>query len=100
VLVSFEFLRWTLGIIGVGCAFMAGRSFVAVRKGWLKTTKLYGWVLRAVVCLSVPVYRFGIDRLFIIFWIASLAAFLAAYWHTAHQKPPEDLSEEIFPHEQ
>ena len=98
--VSFEFLRWTLGIIGLGCAFMAGRSFVAVRKGWQKISKFYGWVIRAFVCLTVPVYRFGVDRLFIIFWCLSAAAFVLAYWHTSHQKPPEDLSHEIFPHEQ
>lgn len=98
--VSFEFLRWTLGIIGVGCALMAGRSFVAVRKGWQKISKLYGWLIRAFVCLTVPVYRFGVDRLFVIFWAASAVAFLAACRHTARQKPPEDLTNEIFPHEQ
>jgi hypothetical protein len=33
-------------------------------------------------------------------WCLSVAAFGVAYWQTMHQKPPEDLSREIFPHEQ
>jgi hypothetical protein len=29
-----EFLRGALGLIGAGCAYMAGRSAAALRKGW------------------------------------------------------------------
>ena len=59
--VSFEFLRGVLGVIGVACAFMAGRSLVAVRKGWQKLGTLYGWIIRAVVCLSAIIFRHPVD---------------------------------------
>jgi hypothetical protein len=98
--VSFEFLRGTLGIIGLGSAYMAGRSLVAVRKGWQKLSQLYGWLIRAFVCLSAIVFRHPVDRMAIGVWCLSVAAFGVAYWQTMHQKPPEDLSREIFPHEQ
>ena len=97
--VSFDFLRGTLGVIGLACAFMAGRSLVGVRKGWLKLSNLYGWLIRAFVCLSAIVFRHPIDGLAIAVWCLALIAFAVAWWQTSHQKPPEDLSHEIFPHE-
>lgn len=97
--VSFEFLRGVLGIVGVGCAFMAGRSLAAVRKGWQKLPKLYAWIIRAVVCLGAIVLRHPLDTIAAGVWAAAAIAFGLAYWQTLHQKPPEDLSREIFPHE-
>jgi hypothetical protein len=96
---SYEFLRGVLGIIGLGCAYMAGRSLAAVRKGWQKISKLYAWILRALVCLAAIVFRHPVDRIATIIWGLAVVAFAAAYWQTTHQKPPEDLSREIFPHE-
>ena len=55
--VSIEFLRGVLGIIALGCAYMAGRSLVAVRKGWQKRSRLYGWVIRTVACLVAVAFR-------------------------------------------
>ena len=97
--VSFEFLRGTLGVIGLGCAYMAGRSAVAVRKGWQKLSTLYGWLIRAFVCLAAIVFRHTIDTMAMAVWGLAAAAFAVAYWQTMHQKPPEDLSRDIFPHE-
>ena len=97
--VSFEFLRGTLGVIGLGCAYMGGRSLAAVRKGWQKLSKLYAWLIRAFVCLTAIVLRHAVDGIAITVWCLSAAAFGIAYWQTMHQKPPEDLSHEIFPHE-
>ena len=97
--VSFEFLRGTLGVIGLGCAYMAGRSLAAVRKGWQKLPKLYGWLIRAFVCLAAIVLRHPLDGIALTVWGLSVAAFGIAYWQTMNQKPPEDLSREIFPHE-
>ena len=94
--VSFEFLRGTLGIIGLGCAYMAGRSLVFVRKGWLKLSKLYAWLLRAFVCLSVIIFRHPVDTVAIVVWALSAVAFAIAYWQASHQKPPEDLSHQMF----
>jgi hypothetical protein len=33
-------------------------------------------------------------------WCLSGAAAALAYWTALHQKPPEDLTSQIFPHEQ
>src|SRR5437879_5875280 len=97
--VNFEFLRGTLGIIGLACAYMAGRSLVAVRKGWQKLSQLYGWLIRAFVCLSAIVFRHPIDTIAIAIWSLSVVAFAVAWWQTSRQKPPEDLSRNLFPHE-
>src|SRR5262245_18590183 len=94
--VSFEFLRGTLGVIGLGCAYMAGRSLAAVRQGWQKISKLYGWVIRAAVCLTAIVFRQSVDNIAFAVWCLSAVAFGVAYWHTMHQKPPEDLSRQMF----
>jgi len=98
--VSYEFLRGTLGVIGLGCAYMAGRSLLAVRKGWQKVSKLYGWLIRAFVCLSAIVFRHAVDSIAIGIWCLAAVAFAVAYWQASHQKPPEDLTGQIFPHEQ
>jgi len=95
--VSFEFLRGVLGVVGGACAFMAGRSLVAVRKGWQKVGSLYAWIIRALVCLSAIVFRHPVDNTAIVLWIMSAALFAAAIWQTSHRKPPEDFSRQIFP---
>jgi len=97
--VSFEFLRGVLGIVGVACAYMAGRSLLAVRRGWHKPSTLYGWILRTAVCLGAIVFRYPVDGVAIIIWALSALAFGAGYWQAMHRKPPEDLSHDIFPHE-
>ena len=97
--VSYEFLRGVLGIIGLGCAYMAGRSVVAVRKGWQKLSHLYGWILRAIVCLAAIVFRHPVDAIAVAIWALAALAFAAGYWQMLHHKPPEDLSHDIFPHE-
>ena len=90
--VSLEFLRGVLGVIGVGCAFMAGRSLVAVRQGWQKHGALYGWLIRAAVCLSAIVFRHAVDKTAFVLWAMAAALFAAAIWQTSRRKPPEDLA--------
>src|SRR4051794_40803705 len=97
--VSYEFLRGVLGIIGLGCAYMAGRSLLAVRRRWHKLSTLYAWILRAFVCLGAIVFRHPMDKIAIVIWLLAVVAFGAAYWQAMHQRPPEDLSRDIFPHE-
>jgi hypothetical protein len=78
--VSMEFLRGLLGFLGMGAAFMTGRSAVAVRKGWQKPSRLYGWAIRTVVCVVA-------------------VAFAGGTRSALRQKPPEDLTRRIFPDE-
>lgn len=97
--VSFELLRAVLAVIGVACAAMAGRSLLAVRRGWQKPPRLYGWVIRALVCVTAIVFRHSVDTLAMAAWALAAAAFAAGYWAALHQKPPEDLSHDIVPHD-
>jgi len=96
---SFEFLRGVLGVIGLGCAFMAGRSLAAVHKGWQKPPRLYGWIIRAVVCLAAIVFRHPVDLIAMVLWGLAAVLFGVGYMQSLHRKPPEDLSRDIFPHE-
>jgi hypothetical protein len=95
--VSMEFLRGVLGLFGVACAYMAGRSAVAVRKGWQKISRLYGWIIRAVLCLLAMAFRFPLDFVDILVWVLALVAFTIAFWSTSREKPQEDLTRTIFP---
>ena len=92
-----EFLRGVLGLFGVACAYMAGRSAVAVRKGWQKISRLYGWIIRAVLCLLAMAFRFPLDFVDILVWVLALVAFTIAFWSTSREKPQEDLTRTIFP---
>jgi len=92
-----EFLRGVLGLLGIACAYMAGRSFAAVRKGWQKISRLYGWIIRGVLCLAAMAFRFPVDFVDILIWTLSAVAFAFAFWGTSRQKPQEDLTHTIFP---
>src|SRR5258708_7370573 len=96
--VSFEFLRGVLGIIGVGCAYMTGRSLLAMRRGH-KPSILYSWIIRSVLCLGAIVFRYSVDGIAMTIWALAALAVAAGYWQAMHRKPPEDLSHDIFPHE-
>ncbi|HEV3202046.1 MAG TPA: hypothetical protein VGZ73_29310, partial [Bryobacteraceae bacterium] len=72
--VSMEFMRGVLGMIALGCAYMAGRSLIAVRKGWQKLSRLYGWVIRMTVCLAAVAFRSSLDMVDIAIWVLAGAA--------------------------
>ena len=92
-----EFLRGVLGLLGIASAYMAGRSAVAVRKGWQKISRLYGWIIRSVLCLLAIAFRFPVDFVDILVWALALVAFTTAFWSTSRHKPREDLTRTIFP---
>jgi hypothetical protein len=90
-------LRGLLGLIGVGSAFMAGRTMAAVRQGLLKAGRHYAWMVRAVVCLAALAFRHSPDALMIVAWALAAAAFAGGWWQASHREQPEDLSREIVP---
>jgi hypothetical protein len=94
---QYEFLRGVLGMIGLACAYMTGRSLAMVRKGWHKLSRLYGWIIRSLVCLLAVIYRHDIDTVAVAVWAIALLTFGGGYWTASHTKPPEDLTHEIFP---
>ncbi|MBZ5727768.1 MAG: hypothetical protein LAP87_22570 [Acidobacteriia bacterium] len=95
--VPIEFLRGLLGIIGAGCAHMTGRAAVGVRKGWHKPGRLYGWIVRTVLCVAAVGYRHAVDAADIIIWLLAAAAFAGGMWAAAREKKQEDLTRTIFP---
>jgi len=78
---------------------MAGRTLAAVRNRTVKAGRHYAWVIRAIVCLSAIAFRHPADLLFIAAWVIAAGAFSAGLWLALHQKPPEDLSHDIVPHD-
>ncbi len=94
-----EFLRGLLGFVGMGAAFMAGRSAVAVRKGWQKPSRLYGWAIRTLVCVVAVAFRNPVDTVDLIVWGLATVAFAGGLRSALRQKPPEDLTRQIFPEE-
>jgi hypothetical protein len=94
-----EFLRGLLGFLGLSSAFMTGRSAVAVRKGWQKPSRLYGWAIRTAVCVVAVAFRNPVDTVDLIVWGLVALAFAAGMQSVLRHKPPEDLTRRIFPDE-
>jgi hypothetical protein len=97
--VSLEFMRGILGFIGIGCAFMLGRSVAAVRRGTEKQSRLVGWAIRVILCLTAVAFRHALDAATIIVFLVALAACGFAAWDASRQKKEEDLTKTIFPEE-
>jgi hypothetical protein len=95
--VPIEFLRGVLAFLGGGCAYMTGRAAAAVRKGWHKPSRLYGWIIRTAVCLAAIAFRHPLDAVDIVVWVLMAAAFSSAFLTTSREKKPEDLTQTIFP---
>ena len=95
-----ELLRGLLGLIGIGSAFMAGRTMAAVRQRLLKARRHYAWMLRAVVCLAALAFRHSPDALMIGAWALSVGAFAGGWWQASHRPPPDDLPPAIVPRDQ
>jgi hypothetical protein len=94
-----EFLRGLLGVLGMGAAFMTGRSAVAVRKGWQKSSRLYGWVIRTLVCVVAVAFRNPVDTIDLIMWGLTALALAGGMWSALRRRPQEDLTRRIFPDE-
>jgi|SRR5215472_9011366 hypothetical protein len=92
-----EFLRGVLGVLAIFFAHMAGRALAAVRKGQMRASRLYAWVLRTVICAAILVVRHPLDNVVIVVWALAAAAFAFGMWAVSRQRPPEDLTHQIFP---
>ena len=84
-----EFLRGLLGFLGMSAAFMTGRSAVAVRKGWKKPSKLYGWAIRTLVCVVAVAFRNPLDTVDLIVWGLAAAALAGGMGSVLRAKPPQ-----------
>jgi hypothetical protein len=97
--VSIEFMRGIAGFIGIGCAYMLGRSAALFRKGKLKQFQLYGWVFRTALCMVGIALRNRVDAADIVVWTLGAIAFGLALWNHSRQKTEEDLTSTMFPHD-
>ena len=95
--VSLEFMRGILGFIGIGCAYMLGRSVVAVQKGWQKQSKLVGWAIRVLLCLGAVAFRHAVDAADIAVWSLSALAFGVSVWESSRPQKEENLAKTMFP---
>ena len=94
-----EFLRGLLGFLGMAAAFMTGRSAVAVRKGWQKPSRLYGWAIRTLVCVVAVAFRHPLDTVDLMVWALGAVAFAGGMRSVLRQKAQEELPPRIFPNE-
>ncbi len=92
-------MRGVIGAIGIGCAYMLGRSVVYLRKGQVRISRMYAWLIRTVLCLLAVWYpaRGYIDTSDIVIWLLAAVAFAAGYWDASRVRAQEDLTHEIFP---
>jgi hypothetical protein len=95
--VPIDFIRGVLGLLCLFFGHMGGRAAAAVGKGRIRAPRLYTWIIRMVVCSAALTIRHPIDNLVIAIWVLEVVAFAAGYYLVLHQKPPEDLTHEIFP---
>ena len=94
-----EFLRGLLALLGMAAAYMAGRSTVAVRKGWQKPSRLYGWAIRTLVCVVAVAFRHPLDTVDLMVWALGAVAFAGGMRSVLRQKAQEEPPPRIFPNE-
>jgi len=95
--VSIEFLRGIAGFIGIGCAYMLGRSAALYRRGEQKQFRLYAWVFRTSLCMVGIALRNPVDAADIAIWTLAVIAFSLGLWNHSRQKVEEDLTSTMFP---
>jgi hypothetical protein len=96
-IVPFAFLRGLLGGLCVLFAHMAGRTWMGVRKRRVRPARFYAWLLRTAACAGVLAFRNPLATLTIVVWILSAAAFAAGAWAISRERPPDDLTHDMFP---
>jgi hypothetical protein len=95
--VPIEFIRGVLALLCLFFGHMGGRAAAAVSKGQKPGNRLFAWIARMLLASAGLVFRHPIDAVVLGVWGLELLLFGAGYWLVLHQKPPEDLTHEIFP---
>lgn len=92
-----DFIRGVLALICLFFGYMGGRAAAAVAKKREPGRRLMTWILRMALASGALVIRHPIDVVVLAVWVLELALFGLGYWIVSNQKPPEDLTHEIFP---
>lgn len=95
--VPIEFIRGVLGLLCLFFGYMGGRAAAAMAKGRTPGRRLFTWIARMLICSVGMVLRSQIDTIAIAVWVAEIGVFVLGYWMVQNEKPPEDLTHEIFP---
>lgn len=95
--VPIEFIRGVLALLCLFFGHMGGRAAAAVAKGRQPGRRAFTWIARMVLASGALVLRHPIDAVVIAVWALELILFGLGYWLVLNQKPPEDLTHEIFP---
>ena len=97
--VSIEFLRGIAGFIGVGCAYMFGRSIALYRQGRQRQSRLFAWAFRTTLCMVGVALRNRVDAADIVIWLLAATGFGLAFWNHSRVRVEEDLTSKMFPHD-
>jgi hypothetical protein len=92
-----DFLRGLIGSLGIACAFMLSQSVVSLRRGRIKLSSFYAWLIRTGLCLSALAFRHTVDTVALAVWSLAALAFALGYWEATREKKTEDLTRTIFP---
>jgi hypothetical protein len=84
-------------LIGIGCAYMLGRSIALFRQGRQRQWRLYGWVFRTALCMIGVALRNRVDAADIAIWTLAAIAFAVALWNHSRPRIEEDLTSVMFP---
>ncbi len=97
--VPLGFMRGFVGVIGVGCAYMLGRTVLFFRQGRVRISRVYAWAIRTILCLLAVWYpgRPDLDTSDLVVWLLVAVAFGLAYWDASRVKKQEEVKLEIFP---
>jgi hypothetical protein len=97
--VPLGFMRGFVGVIGIGCAYMLGRSVVFLRQGRVRVSRVYAWAIRTLLCLLAVWYpaRPDVDTSDLVVWSLAAIAFALAYWDASRVKKHEEVKLDIFP---
>ncbi len=97
--VPLDFWRGVLAVLSLFFAYMLGRSYAGFRTGRVKLTRLYGWVIRTGLCALAIAWRHPVDAMLIVTYALIAAALALGVWQESRPRQEEDLTKEIFPHE-
>ena len=96
--VSIELLRGVLAVLSLFFAWQAGRIFVALKRGEVRQPRFIAWMVRMLVCaLGLLFPQRAVDTVTAVVWLLDALLFLAGIRTASHRKPPEDLTDTIFP---
>jgi hypothetical protein len=86
-----------LGVLCLFFAHFAGRSAAAVRAGRQKKPRLYGWIIRTMLCGAALLFRHSFDLVALVVYALAALSFGFGFWDQQRPRKRDDLTRDIFP---